>query len=423
MYYESMFGVTFIVWMVSQMCLIVFAGMLMDLVGLRALKLVATVLYFAGTVMFALTTASTVPLFYAAGIFVALGSICSLICNHQVSSMFPQMRGLCISLISGAYDSSTVIAFVISLTYMSFSFKWSFLILAVCSLIVGLFVAFFILTRYSKDMGEYAASSSKQVDGDMSKDPSSNDEPLSTSTTIDVFNEISLVLDERYPTLKSCLFSSSYLLINIWFTLGLFRFSFYLNHFVKHISSMFNNNEIMKIHLLTASSGFFMCGFFIAPLTGTIIDYFLRNSRKKIQIILIHYQNNNQVDYSTSNMIYYTLVNGLVPSLSLMAIFAILLSIMMFIPHYIACYAGFLFLVVIRSLLFSSFISFLLSVFPIRYFGTLNGISSTIAGLFSLIQYAFLTTSPFMDNIITLAISLSISITPIIFFIQYKKEK
>ncbi|VDQ17464.1 unnamed protein product [Trichobilharzia regenti] len=112
--------------------------------------------------MFAFTSASTVPLFYAAGISVALASICSLICNHQVSSMFPQVRGLCISLISGAYDSSTVIAFIISLTYKSFPFKWSFIILAIFAVFVGIFVALFILTRYSRDMGKYAASSKKE---------------------------------------------------------------------------------------------------------------------------------------------------------------------------------------------------------------------------------------------------------------------
>ncbi|VDP00695.1 unnamed protein product [Schistosoma curassoni] len=134
----------------------------MDKVGLRILKLLAAVVYFTGTVMFAFTTGETVPLFYAAGILVALSSICSLICNHQVSSMFPQFRGLCISLLSGAYDSSSVVAYVLSLTYLVFPFKWSFIILACGSIVVGSFVALFILTQKSEDMGKFSSINTEE---------------------------------------------------------------------------------------------------------------------------------------------------------------------------------------------------------------------------------------------------------------------
>ncbi|CAH8842843.1 unnamed protein product [Trichobilharzia szidati] len=412
LYHENMFGVVFIVWMVSQMCLIVLAGVLLDKVGLRITKILATILFSAGTLMFAFTTASTVPLFYAAGILVALASICSLICNHQVSSMFPHIRGLCISLISGAYDSSTVIAFIISLTYKAFPFKWSFIILAIFAVFVGIFVALFILTRYSRDMGKYAASSKKEEVDFSENSLTGGDVPK-----LDIYGEISALLDERFPSLKSCVFSMPYLLINIWFTLGLFRFSFYLTHFVKHITAMFITDATLKVHLLTVSSAFFLCGFLVAPITGTIIDYFLRRARNKIEQMLIL-----KKDSYYPNKIYYTLVGGLVPALSLMAVFAVLLSIMMFIPQYIACYAAFIFLVIVRSLLFSTFISFLLSAFPVRYFGTLNGISNALAGIISLLQYAFLETSTLVDNIVTLLISTGIFFIPIVFLILSKKN-
>ncbi|VDQ17801.1 unnamed protein product, partial [Trichobilharzia regenti] len=157
----------------------------------------------------------------------------------------------------------------------------------------------------------------------------------------DIYGEISSVLDERFPSLKSCILSMPYLLINIWFTLGLFRFSFYLTHFVKHITAMFITDATLKVHLLSVSSAFFLSGFFVAPVTGTIIDYFLRRARQKIEQMLI-----NKKDMYYPNKIYYTLVCGLVPALSLMTAFAVLLSLMMFIPHYVACYAAFIFLVV-----------------------------------------------------------------------------
>nr|CAH8843294.1 unnamed protein product [Trichobilharzia regenti] len=130
MYHDNKFGIAFNVWLVTQMCLITLAGLFMDKVGLRALKLVATVMYAIGTIMFGFTTGTREVLFYAGGILVALSSVCTLICDHQISSMFPHIRGFCISLFSGAFDSSTVIAYAISVNHTRFSLQWSFVTLA-----------------------------------------------------------------------------------------------------------------------------------------------------------------------------------------------------------------------------------------------------------------------------------------------------
>ncbi|CAH8522698.1 unnamed protein product [Schistosoma rodhaini] len=409
MYHYDMFGVVFNVWMVSQMCLIVFAGILMDKVGLRILKLLAVVVYFVGTVMFAFITGERVPLFYAAGILVALSSICSLICNHQVSSMFPQFRGLCISLLSGAYDSSTVIAYVISLTYLMFPFKWSFLILASGSVVVGSFLALFILTQKSEDMGKFS-SISKEEENLCEK------ASIESLGEMDIYGEISSILDKRYPSLLSCVFSLPYLLINLWFTLGLFRFSFYLSHLAKHINDMYSDDKPLAAHLLSISSAFFMSSFLLSPVTGLMIDFCLKRARTGIQNMLTKGR-----DLAMPDKMYYTLTLGLVPGLGLLAVSAVALSAMMFIPNYIATYASFVFLVVLRSLLFSCFISFLLSAFPIRYFGTLNGITSAVSGLISLSQNAFHQTSRSIDNFVTMAISIGIFIAPIIFMIKARK--
>ncbi|CAH8507109.1 unnamed protein product [Schistosoma guineensis] len=407
-YHYDMFGVVFMVWMVSQMCLIVFAGILMDKVGLRILKLLAAVVYFTGTVMFAFTTGETVPLFYAAGILVALSSICSLICNHQVSSMFPQFRGLCISLLSGAYDSSSVVAYVLSLTYLVFPFKWSFIILACGSIVVGSFVALFILTQKSEDMGKFSSINTEE-------EKLCEKTSIESSGEMDIYGEISSILDKRYPSLLSCVFSLSCLLINLWFTLGLFRFSFYLSHLAKHINDAYPDKSTAD-HLLSISSAFFMSSFLLSPVTGLMIDFCLKRARTSIKNMLT-----NERDLANPDKMYYTLTLGLVPGQGLLAFSAVALSAMMFIPSPIASYASFVFLVILRSLLFSCFISFLLSAFPIRYFGTLNGITSAVSGLICLSTNAFLRTSRSTDNYVTMAISIGIFVVPIIFLIKSRQ--
>ena len=127
----------------------------MDKIGLRFMKLVSVGMVVAGTLMFAFLNGDTIPLIYIAGILVALGSVSSLCCNHNISSMFGKYRSFCISLLSGAYDSCSVIPFLISQTYTTFTLRNSFLILAIAALIVGLFVALFLLTTKTVDMVKF----------------------------------------------------------------------------------------------------------------------------------------------------------------------------------------------------------------------------------------------------------------------------
>ncbi|CAH8522618.1 unnamed protein product [Schistosoma bovis] len=390
MYNEDMFGISFNVWFVSHLCLITFAGIFMDRVGLRPLKLVSTLVYAAGTVMFAFTTGKVAPLFFTAGALVALSSICSLICNQQISSMFPHFRGICISLISGAFDSSTVVAYAVSKYHPYFSLQWSFISLSIGSFIMGLFIAMFILTMKSVDMKKFAKTEvTKSVF-------QSRESCLEESSSVDVDKELSNVIDERFPTLRKCIFSASYALINLWITLGLFRFAIFLN-------------KKLVEHLLEVSSVFSMCGFFAAPVSGVIIDFSLRCSRDKVANILI----SNKFNVSNRKM-YYNYICGLVPAMTIMSIFAVILSTMMFIPNTVAIYTAFVCLVIVRSLMFSAYVSYLLTGFPIRYFGTLNGISNVISGLFSLLQHIFLHTSGTVANSVSMAASIGLFITPFV---------
>ncbi|KAA3675494.1 uncharacterized protein DEA37_0006951 [Paragonimus westermani] len=153
------------------MCLITGAGIIMDRFGLRLLKLLAVGIYFVGTLMFAFTKRESSNLLFVAGIFVALGCTSSLICNHQISSMFPEFRGFTISLMSGAFDSSTVITFLITKTFPSISLQTSFVVVACCALFYGTMMGLFGLTQWSEDMSHrrMKISTDHTVDGQEDK--------------------------------------------------------------------------------------------------------------------------------------------------------------------------------------------------------------------------------------------------------------
>nr|CAH8843351.1 unnamed protein product [Trichobilharzia regenti]CAH8843360.1 unnamed protein product [Trichobilharzia regenti]CAH8843363.1 unnamed protein product [Trichobilharzia regenti] len=427
MYYDYMFGNGFVVWIVTQMCLITFAGLIMDKVGLRAMKLIAVCLYFIGTVLFAYIHGDTESLYFISGILVALGSTSNLICNHQITSMFPKYRGICISLLSGAFDSSTLIVFIFSKTYTQLSLQTSFTILAVTSLCVGLFMAIFILTTKSGDMSRFAYSNEMVENSHLKgrervKAPSDgtngNTEKMLPSeegtNNVDVSRRVNTIIELRYQSLKDCILSLPFLMIAIWFTIGLFRFSTFLGQLQRLIYESFGDDEATVDHVLQISSAFSMCGFLAAPITGFILDTSQAYCRRKIA------RNTNwSIDSSESyeNKIYYTYVFGLAPGLFIMAVCAVFVSGLVFIPKVIAFYAAFVFLVMLRSLLFSASVGFCLIAFPIHYFGTVNGILNTIGGVFSLLQYAFqYTPTASIANIIATVVTFGLFIPPIVLF-------
>ncbi|CAH8512572.1 unnamed protein product [Schistosoma rodhaini] len=426
LYNDSIFGNGFVVWVVTQNCLISFSGMFMDKVGLRALKLVAISMYFVGTLCFAFIHGKTEPLYYIAGILVAVGSTSNLICNQHITSMFPKYRGFGISLLSGAFDSSTLIAFILSETYAQFSLQKSFIILAFVSICVGLFMAIFILTTRSDDMRRFASNFSDAVTSgenedeqaklsqDCVRDNNENTRSLDKEAkNIEVSRRIKMIIDLRYQSIKDCIISLPFLLITIWFMLGLFRFSTFLGQLQRIINELFPNDIITIDHLLQISSAFSMCGFLAAPITGLILDISQAYCRRKIM------QND---DYSIDeqhhkNQIYYTYIFGLAPGLLFMAFCAMFISCLIFIPNRVAYYFAFLFFVMLRSLLFSASVGFCLTAFPVHYFGTVCGILNSIGGIFSLLQYAFqYTSSAVTANIIITICSVGLFIPPIILF-------
>ncbi|KAF6776904.1 hypothetical protein AHF37_03600 [Paragonimus kellicotti] len=227
---EKLFHYAFLVWVVVQMCLITGAGIIMDRFGLRLLKLLAVGIYFVGTLMFAFTKEDSSNLLFGAGILVALGCTSSLICNHQISSMFPKFRGFAISLMSGAFDSSTVITFLITKTLPSISLQTSFVIVACCALFYGTMMGLFGLTQWSQDMSTRGMKVDLDGTVDQQGDKHRNvDEELETGAKYNVDERIHAILEYRYPNLRRCIFSWPFFLVTLWFMFGILRFSYFLN--------------------------------------------------------------------------------------------------------------------------------------------------------------------------------------------------
>uniref|UniRef100_A0A183B0C7 MFS domain-containing protein n=1 Tax=Echinostoma caproni TaxID=27848 RepID=A0A183B0C7_9TREM len=199
---DLMFDYAFNAWVNTQAVLISGAGLIMDKVGLRFLKLLAVAIYFIGTLMFAFTNGATSALLFPAGMFMGLGSVSSLICNHQISAMFPSVQGLVIALFSGAFDSSTVVTFVISKIAPEISLKTSFIAVAVGALVLGTFMGLFVMTQWVSDMGRKSSSSheEKNVEDVIGDFPMKD---VTGTAALDVDAKLQEIINKRFPSIKS----------------------------------------------------------------------------------------------------------------------------------------------------------------------------------------------------------------------------
>ncbi|VDP69792.1 unnamed protein product [Echinostoma caproni] len=151
---EKMFSYAFIVASVFQLCLIPCTGLMLDRVGLRATKLFAVALMFCGGMMYAFTSRPSSVLLFFSGPLVSLGSLSSMLCNYTINAMFPRFEAIVIALISGAYDSSSAIPFIIVKAMSVMSLQTSFIILACVGLAYGIIFALIFLTQYAPEMGQ-----------------------------------------------------------------------------------------------------------------------------------------------------------------------------------------------------------------------------------------------------------------------------
>lgn len=152
----NMYANAFTTYSVVMMVMLFVVGILIDYIGLRVVKLISTLVYFIGMLMFAFVTPSTSPLIFVGGTLAAVGGMGMFVCNLSINQFFTKTSVIILAFITGSYDASSTLFAIIQLTYNAgLSLKASFLILAFCGLAMGLFSACFILSYWLPQMSKY----------------------------------------------------------------------------------------------------------------------------------------------------------------------------------------------------------------------------------------------------------------------------
>ena len=161
----SMYTNAFTTYSVVMMICLVFVGILIDYIGLRLVKLISTLVYFVGMVMFACVTPSTSPLIFVGGTLGAVGGMGMMVCMLSVNQLFTKTAVIVLAFVTGSYDASSTLFAIVQLTYNAgISFRATFLILAFCGLAMGVFSACFILSYRLSDMATYKNGGPKDVE-------------------------------------------------------------------------------------------------------------------------------------------------------------------------------------------------------------------------------------------------------------------
>uniref|UniRef100_A0A5K3FTB1 MFS domain-containing protein n=1 Tax=Mesocestoides corti TaxID=53468 RepID=A0A5K3FTB1_MESCO len=395
----TMYGYAFTTYMVVQMVLLFIVGFLVDHVGLRIVKLSASILFSIGAVLFGIANSANSWVIFPAGICVCVGGMAGLICNFSISKLFNKTSTLVLALITGSYDAASSVFAVFAVAYgAGYSYNLTFFLLAGVGLAMNLFSSLFVTTYRMSDMSVFRAAinssapEDKSVEVIMMGDTEKADEEASVETSLAHEGQISKMLHEFYPTVLTSLRSLPFILITCFFSFAMVRFTFFLTQFSILMEDHFPGQPETVMHLSQTLS-FALAGGILAGVTcGSSIDFLRARMHSRVAECLA---------LGAKSSVFWLRLCPHAAAMVVVTVAATCLSALVFIASPMFYYVNFFFLVVMRGFLFSTISAFIMTAFPIEQFGTLYGISGSLAGAFSCIQYALLSPTVKVANLIS----------------------
>ncbi|KAM7532571.1 hypothetical protein Aperf_G00000131728 [Anoplocephala perfoliata] len=387
----TMYGYAFTTYMVVQMVMLFVVGFFVDYIGLRIVKLISSLLFSIGAVLFALTNANNSWLIFPAGSLVCVGGMAGLICNFSFSKLFTKTSVFVLALITGSYDAASSVFAFVSLGYKGgFSYQLTFLLFAVFGLAMNIFSSLFIATYKLSDMSMFLSRNGTR--SGKANDEADEEKHLSLSESQNHEQQVGEIVRSFYPNVPSSLRSFPFVLIACFFSFALLRFNLFLTQFGVLTESHFPDSPSTRTYLAQVLSYILASGILAAMACGSTID-FLRAR--------LHPTLTKALSLGANKSVFWLRLCPHAVAMLVVTLAATVLSSLVFLPYVQAYYVNYCFLVIMRGFLFSTISSFIMTAFPIEQFGTLYGVSGSLAGAFSCIQYALLVTDAKIANAIS----------------------
>ena len=354
-------GLVFTLALVISSFLSPVGGYVMDHFGVWLLRTISSMMYIASCLAVAFSTPETSWILFPAMTIMAISEHFIFPTNVQTANLFPKFRATVNSLLHAAFTASVITFTIVKSVYgVGFTIFEIFLFMAFLGFLM-LVRTFFLLpkTVIPYDIPSDYHYSIKDCCSKAATEHESQHllEPLTSS-------------NNDFPSLKSCVFSSLYLLATFTLVIQWVRIDVYiesLNSFLQYLRG--NDTQLLKYDV--GIFGYFhILAFIFVPINGLIFDFLLRY-------------------YEMSPSL--TSMQARKRSLSVMCLISscisIIYSIFALILNAELLYATFILIVMHTVFACANVPLLLIQLFPMKHFGTLFGLVFAIYAVGMALQY------------------------------------
>ncbi|KAJ8042833.1 Solute carrier family 43 member 3 [Holothuria leucospilota] len=400
---DAMLSLVFTVGLFSLQSTVFLGGLILDHFGTRVVRLIVNIFVTTGLLCFSLSSPSRPYLLFPAAMLMSGGGIVILISSIQVGNLFGRRKATVITILSGTFDSSTVVMFIIKILFDAGISIYIPLYLLTGASLLMLINTFFLMpadhipwplppnyrpSKYKKlkDQDNDVDENGVDVDDGANGDEEMKEKSLMKDGELEPNNPEGFhALEEpeaegrqsiiertkklNFPNLKSCLLSWPFFFMSIWMSVLNLRNGYFLARYEPWITNMADNDEELVSQYTTVFSFIQCTGVLFAPINGLLYD---RNKKK--------HNKNPTVDP------YSDVKDAMLPLILVITLWLIF-SIEVLIPFLPLHYFTFIFQVVIRAFFYGSFAILPSIIWPLEFMGTTYGLCGTIGGIVSVLQF------------------------------------
>ncbi|XP_059147528.1 equilibrative nucleobase transporter 1-like [Physella acuta] len=305
--------------------------------GARITRLIAVLFYVCGALMIAFTSKELPWLAYPGLTFIGFGGVAMFFTCIQVANLFPLGGSVVIGFLNGGFDTSSGVQLMVKFGYENgISRRTSYVIIACCQVFTLISSLFF----YPKDFIR------KQQ-----KEP-----VIATSR-----HRRRKRRTRRFWNLPGP--AETFILHVLWVSCLQLRFYFVLGSINTSLQKMVISHYT-NVMVYTMMSGIFVC-----PLAGFFYSW------------------QTQIFANSLSSVRRQVMPSVLP-LTATTVSSVIMSSLLLVNDPRVLYAFFVFLVLHRSFLFTTYTAYVVAIFPSCYLGSLLGIAVFTAGVISFFQYA-----------------------------------
>ncbi|XP_019637832.1 PREDICTED: solute carrier family 43 member 3-like isoform X1 [Branchiostoma belcheri] len=431
-----------LVFTIASACLSFMAlpnGILYDKFGTRKTRIVASFTYAIAMLMTAFTTVASSEVLFASMCIMAVSGGYLLITNMQIGNLFGDKRSTVITLVNGAFDSSSFVFLVVLKIYEGgVSFKAIFLFYAVAASLLLLRSLFLLPSKqfpwpvppdYNYGICRGKNTSRRPPGADVELNHNHEAGELQQEALMSNGNaqqneeedeeEISTP-ELYYPTFMKGLKSGMFYTHIFWFSVIQLRNYFFMGTFNPWMTKLAEDNGCVVKSYTEAFALTQLFGVFCAPMNGLIMDTYRKYATKKM---MQDKQAGVEPAYTKASLD----LRSCVVAFSLTTFLGVLFSVCVVIPVLPIQYLSFILQVVLRSFLYGGNATFFAVGYPPRHFGKMFGADMFIGGVVSCFQYPlFILTqdvfqkNPMPVNIILLVLTALTVIHPVYLYFHCK---